>query len=123
MEHLTINQDGEYFARIFMAINKVNYTDKCFALYRKEDNNNTSFLNSELKIKHAIYSWNLIDLYFNIHFGESTRLVSISKKYLYLRLKKNNKHVIKDNSFFFKDILPDSFLKKIVKKYTGWKKR
>ncbi len=79
MENLTINQDGEFFARIFVKAKRVVFVNETIVYYRKNDEDNVSYLDTELKMNHAILSWQLIETYFKIHFGESTRLVTISK--------------------------------------------
>jgi glycosyltransferase involved in cell wall biosynthesis len=115
MENLVINQDGEFFARIFIKAKRVVFINNAFAYYRKNNDDNVSLLNSEVKIEHAILSWQLIELYFKIHFGESTRLVRISKKYLYQRISKENPKVINENKLFFEDqIVKNSVSLKLI---------
>jgi glycosyltransferase involved in cell wall biosynthesis len=122
MDKLMINQDGEFFARIFTKTNLVVFLPDVMAYYRRNHTDNISILNNEKKIGHAIMSWQLIEMYFKIHFGKGTRLVSISKKYLYQRLLKENKRIIRENQLFFKEeILHDNclfikILKKIMKR-------
>ena len=118
MDKLEINQDGEFFARIFIKTNKVVFVPDAKAFYRRNNIDNVSVLNNEKKIEHAILSWQLIESYFKIYFGESTRLVSISKKYLYQRIVKENIKTIKKNQLFFKDEIHrnDFFLIGILKK-------
>lgn len=103
MENLVINQDGEFFARIFVKAKRVVFSNNAVVYYRKNNDDNVSSLNNELKITNAILSWQLIESYFKIHFGESTRLVRISKKYLYQRIAKENGKIIKENKLFFED--------------------
>jgi glycosyltransferase involved in cell wall biosynthesis len=122
MDKLMINQDGEFFARIFTKTNLVVFLPDVMAYYRRNHTDNISILNNEKKVGHAIMSWQLIEMYFKIHFGKGTRLVSISKKYLYQRLLKENKRIIRENQLFFKEeMLHDNFLfikilKKIMKR-------
>lgn len=118
MDRLVVNQDGEFFARIFINTKRVVFVPDVMVYYRRNHIDNISILNNEMKIEHAIVSWQLIEGYFKIHFGKSTRLVSISKKYLYQRVVKENKKIIKRNQLFFKEeILQDNFLFiKILKK-------
>jgi len=119
MENLTINQDGEFFARIFIKAKRIIYVKNAFVYYRKVNEDNVSFLDNKLKITHAIISWQLIESYFKIRFGESTRLVSISKKYLYHNISKKNKNLIKENKLFFEDeILRNKFsFKRVIMNY------
>jgi glycosyltransferase involved in cell wall biosynthesis len=122
MENLTINQDGEFFVRIFIKTKQVVFINNTSVYYRKNNDDNVSQLNNELKIAHAILSWQLIESYFKIRFGESTRLVSISKKYLYERIFKVNRKLIKEHQLFFEDeILRNKFSlirksKKLIKR-------
>jgi glycosyltransferase involved in cell wall biosynthesis len=118
MERLLINQDGEFFARIFIKTNRVVFVPDVMVYYRRNHIDNVSVLNNEKKLEHAIISWQLIESYFKIHFGESTRLVSISKKYLYQRVVKENIKIIKKNRLFFKDeiLRNDFFFVRIFKK-------
>ena len=121
MERLLINQDGEFFARIFIKTNRAVFVPNVMVYYRRNHIDNISVLSNEKKLEHAIISWQLIESYFKIHFGESTRLVSISKKYLYQRVVKENIKIMKKNQLFFKEeILQNDFffiriLKKIIK--------
>ncbi|HLF51221.1 glycosyltransferase family 2 protein [Flavobacterium sp.] len=103
MENLAVNQDGEFFARIFIKAKRVVFSNNAVVYYRRNNDDNVSLLNNELKITHAILSWQLIESYFKIHFGESTQLVRISKKYLYQRISKENEKIIKENKLFFED--------------------
>ncbi|MHC0442740.1 glycosyltransferase family 2 protein [Flavobacterium sp. 3-210] len=118
MDRLEINQDGEFFARIFIKTNKVVYVPDAKVFYRRNNIDNVSILNNEKKIEHALLSWQLIESYFKIHFGESTRLVSISKKYLYQRIVKENIETIKKNKLFFKEEIcsNDFFFIRVLKK-------
>jgi hypothetical protein len=118
MENLTINQDGEFFARIFIKAKQVVFINSASVYYRKNIEHNVSDLNNELKLAHAILSWQLIESYFKIHFGESTRLVSISKKYLYQRILKINRKLINENKLFFENELRTKkfSFKRIIKK-------
>ncbi|MGM8362775.1 glycosyltransferase family 2 protein [Flavobacterium sp. ARAG 55.4] len=123
MENLAINQDGEFFARVFIKTKKVVFSNDVVVYYRNNNDNNVSLLNNELKIRHAILSWQLIESYFRINFGESTRLVSISKKYLYQRIFKQHKKIIEENRLFFEDeISKNNFSFKRIVKYIISKK-
>ncbi|CAM4153016.1 glycosyltransferase family 2 protein [Gillisia hiemivivida] len=117
MENLTINQDGEFFARIFVKAKTVIFVNDALVYYRRNNKDSVSYLSTELKMDHAILSWQLIESYFKIHFGESTRLVEISKKYLYRRFFKVNNKMINENKLFFEvEILRNKFsLKKTIK--------
>lgn len=114
LENLLINQDGEFFSRIFINMSKVVYNNNCTAYYRQSRNLTVSTIENKQKVLHAIYSWNIIENNFRIRFGEPTRLVVISKKYIYKRIKNTFPELIKENIPFFKDYLPakGSFLKK-----------
>jgi glycosyltransferase involved in cell wall biosynthesis len=103
MESLVINQDAEFFARIFVKAGKVVFINNSNVYYRKNIEDNVSNLATDLKMNHAILSWQLIENYFIIRFGESTRLVNISKKYLYQRIFKVNIKIINENRVFFKE--------------------
>lgn len=118
LENLLINQDGEFFSRIFINMNKVIYNKYCTVYYRRSQELNVSNMNSKQKVLHAIYSWNLIENNFMIRFGEPTRLVSISKKYIYIRLKDKFPELINGNKYFFKDCLPIkvNFIQKVFSK-------
>lgn len=123
MENLAINQDGEFFARVFIKTKKVVFSNDAVVYYRNNNDDNVSLLNNGLKIRHAILSWQLIESYFQIHFGENTRLVSISKKYLYQRIFKQHKKIIEENRLFFEDQIPkNNFSFKRIVKYIIRKK-
>ncbi|GHC59996.1 glycosyltransferase family 2 protein [Ulvibacter litoralis] len=106
LENLLINQDGEFFSRIFINMNKVVYNKNCAVYYRRNREHNVSNIESKQKVLHAIYSWNLIENNFKIRFGEPTRLVLISKKYIYIRLKDTYPELIEEYETFFKNCLP-----------------
>ena len=89
-ECLMINQDGEFMSRIFTKIKRVIFSENTSVFYRKEISLRISKLDSDLKIQHAILSWDLIEIAFKLKFGKETRLVAISRKYLAERISKIN---------------------------------
>lgn len=106
MEKLLINQDGEFFARVFTRAREIKYVSNAVVFYRSELLDNVSTINNIQKAEHAIYSWQLIENYFIIHFGQVTDLVHISKKYLYNRLKIQYPDLLLKYSTFFKAHTP-----------------
>ncbi len=89
-EKLIINQDGEFMCRIFTKIEKVEFNSNAKVYYRTHDGPRTSCMDEILKMKQAQYSWDLIEANFILRFGESTRLVQISRKYLSERLSEKD---------------------------------
>lgn len=56
-ESLLINQDGEFFARVLLATDRVLYTSDTLALYRRENPTSVSRLNSEQKAESLLDSY------------------------------------------------------------------
>ena len=101
-EHLRINQDGEFFCRVLINTDKVYCAKNAFGLYRFEDDSNTSNYSSEIKAKHAIISWKLIESHLSLVDGDYNDYTERIKYFLYHRLKNNYKNVIFNNPIFFK---------------------
>ena len=130
LEHLTINQDGEFFSRIFVRATGVLFCEHSKVYYRVASMTNVSILNSIEKADQAIESWKLIESLFKIRFGESTNLIAVSKKYLGLRILKTfpNSYISNQQFFEFGNISPNpkdritiikSFLKRISNQFFG----
>jgi len=101
LEGLKINQDGEYITRIFLRAEKVLFASEVEVFYRLNELESHTSVISEQKVEHAIQSWKLIDAYFNIKIGEEIKLVKVSKRYLYNRIKIDYPHKIHQHKCFF----------------------
>uniref|UniRef100_UPI004048B6A8 glycosyltransferase family 2 protein n=1 Tax=Flavobacterium sp. TaxID=239 RepID=UPI004048B6A8 len=96
-ESLLINQDGEFFVRVLLCVNKILHADKGMVYYRYGfSNDNTSSFSSEEKCRHSILSWILIDSYIKIH----------TNRYTSIKYVNNAKKILLDN-IFYKDLLKD----------------
>ncbi|SFS78543.1 glycosyltransferase family 2 protein [Lutibacter maritimus] len=121
-ENLIMNDDGEFFFRIFMNAEKIIFDKNTHVWYRTHSNDNISLLNSIEKANSLLNSWKLIELMFLIKYNEiSSNYVSKKKEAVYNELKKTYPILISKNKLFFKEqIKNDNFmlrLKKIKKRF------
>ncbi|PHQ28660.1 glycosyltransferase family 2 protein [Leeuwenhoekiella nanhaiensis] len=120
LEYLQINQDGEYFSRIFLRCKGVLFSERSKAYYRLATSSNVSALSNKEKMIQAVDSWKLIEANFVLRFGSATSLVQISKKYLARRISELDPDFIRENRLFFYGEKPKtiaSTLKKIKNKF------
>jgi glycosyltransferase involved in cell wall biosynthesis len=105
-EDLIINQDGEFFSRIFVLVDEIVYSKCASVFYRRNTDENISFLGNYEKAEQAVFSWTLIENTLESKFGKNLKLVSISKKYLKLRIMDQFPDIIEShNEFFNEDII------------------
>ncbi|MGX1024745.1 glycosyltransferase family 2 protein [Psychroflexus sp. MBR-150] len=102
-ERLKINQDGEFFCRVLTNTRKVIFSKKSHVLYRTNSNNKTSDLTSELKAKHAILSWKLINNHLQLIHEDFFEYTNKGKFYIYDKIAKNYRKLIIEHSCFFKE--------------------
>lgn len=100
LEYLHINQDGEYFSRIFLRSQGVLFSERSKVYYRLATGSNVSALSNKKKMIQAVDSWKLIEANFVLRFGSATNLVQISKKYLAQRISELNPDFIRENRIF-----------------------
>jgi glycosyltransferase involved in cell wall biosynthesis len=101
-EYLKINQDGEFFSRVIINSNKIGFSEQSYVLYRFNSNSKTSDFSSMLKAKHAILSWKLIESHMQLVEEDFSIYVNKGKFYVYNKIAKNYKSLIKENACFFK---------------------
>lgn len=102
-EDLMINQDGEFFSRIFVLVEEIIFSKNAYVFYRTNMKENISSLGNIDKAKQAIYSWKLITKTLEPKFGKNLKLVLISKKYLKLRLEDKFPLILEKHIDFFKE--------------------
>ncbi len=102
-EDLIINQDGEFFSRIFLIVDEIVFSKNAKVFYRKNMADNISYLGNIEKAEQAIYSWKLIANNLKPKFGDNLKLVRISKKYLKLRLEEKFPEILEKHIDFFKE--------------------
>ncbi len=120
LEYLQINQDGEYFSRIFLRCQGVLFSERSKVYYRLGTGSNVSVLNNKKKMIQAVDSWKLIEANFVLRFGSRTNLVQISKKFLAQRISELDPNFIKENRIFFygeKSKTIENTVKKIKNKF------
>lgn len=120
LEYLQINQDGEYFSRIFLRCKGVLFSERSKVYYRLDSGSNVSALSNKKKMIQAVDSWKLIEANFVLRFRSATSLVQISKKYLARRISELDLDFIRENRIFFygeKSKTIASTLKKIKNKF------
>lgn len=81
-ETLLNNQDGEYFARVFINANKMSVVKQQLAYYRVGQEGTVSSINSPEKIESALKSWDLISELIAKDFDKS--LMAYPKKGYYV---------------------------------------
>ncbi|RRO22852.1 glycosyltransferase family 2 protein [Flavobacteriaceae bacterium 14752] len=102
-ENLKINQDGEFFCRVIINTEEVVFSSLSYILYRSNSNNKTSDLVSEIKAKHAIVSWRLIEDQLKIIEDDFSAYIEKGKFYIYNKIAKDYKSLIDENPCFFKE--------------------
>ncbi len=102
-EYLKINQDGEFYCRVLINATEVVFSSLSYILYRSNSNNKTSDLISEIKAKHAIVSWRLIEDQLKIIEDDFSAYVERGKFYIYNKIAEDYKSLIDENPCFFKD--------------------
>ncbi|WP_456376368.1 glycosyltransferase family 2 protein [Lutibacter sp.] len=117
-EALKINQDGEFFCRVLIKAKNIFFAQYCYILYRNPFQENTSSLQNINKARHLILSWKLISLNLElIHNNEFEKYLNNAKDYIYIKLKKDYKNIIKENKDFFKNqIKKQSFFNRLKRK-------
>ncbi|WP_290476107.1 MULTISPECIES: glycosyltransferase family 2 protein [unclassified Leeuwenhoekiella] len=116
LEYLKINQDGEFFSRIFIRINGVLFSENAKGYYRLAGDSNVSNLSDPVKLTQAVESWKLIEANLTLRFGSATNLVSISKKYLGRRIAAIDKSFYDENKSFFEKQKSNLMLKGLLNK-------
>ncbi len=114
-ENLLINQDGEFFCRVFISSRKIAHSNDSYVLYRMAGTDNTSSIKNQFKAEHMILSWSLIESHLLLISKERfEKYIQNGKYYVFLNLSNDFKNLINDNKFFFREqIKRNSILKKI----------
>lgn len=120
-ENLIVNQDGEFFCRVFLFSKKIAHSNDCYAMYRIPESDNTSSVKNKSKAEHIILSWILIEGYLKLVDKERfNQYIRSGKNYVFLNLSNDFKDLIKDNKFFFKEqIAHNSVLQKLKRFFLG----
>lgn len=89
-EHLHINQDAEFFSRVLLASNRIQYNSSGLAYYRRgAEDNNTSLFDSAEKVEDGILSWKLIEQAHKIRYKiETIPYVENGKKQSFYAIRK-----------------------------------
>lgn len=89
-EFLIINQDGEFFSRLLLKVDKILYSHSSLVFYRKNiENTNTSICDSKKKVEHLILSWHSIELSHKIKYkAEKISFIENAKKEIFLTLER-----------------------------------
>ncbi|WP_066219255.1 glycosyltransferase family 2 protein [Formosa haliotis] len=117
-ESLTNNDDGEFFTRVLLHTEKVIFSPIAEVYYRELDTFKLSVINTDLKVKSAIKSWELIEEHILNQEGcKNVCYVKNAKDYLYLEIKKYNPSLINNyRQFFEEQIKYNSFFNKLKRK-------
>lgn len=115
MEYLSINQDGEYMARVISNSEHIRYSNEGWVLYRKTKGIKTSQYNEE-KLEDLINSWNLIESYLKLRYKEDDiEFVRIAKQRIFY-VCQNWPTVIEDNKDFFKGVNNKNLIQRVLGK-------
>lgn len=104
-EWLSINQDGEFFARVLIYAKNVSTitSDDCYVLYRRPIKNNNSRIFTEIKARHYILSWHMIQSYLKvIEHNRFEALINYSRTSMVKRLMSNYGHLLPKDEFYYK---------------------
>ncbi len=120
-ENLLINQDGEFFCRIFIVSKKVGHSNDSYALYRIAGTDNTSSVKNQIQAEHMILSWALIENYLLLINKERfKKYIQNGKSYVFLTLSNDFKKLIYDHKFFFEEqIRYHSVIQKVKRFFVG----
>lgn len=104
-EFLKVNQDGEFFFRIYCYSQNVFYNAECSAIIRRANETNLSYYGDFKKMSHRINSWKIIESNAKLT-GIGSEYIRASKKRLYsFLLKTNRTDFIKSNYLFFSEFI------------------
>lgn len=99
--HLFINQDAEYFTRIFLVSDGLVNTPDCHVLYRIHDGERiSSSFNSE-NLASLIYGYRLIQAHLNLKGLTARKFLKWKLRKLFLMFGKSDKEVIAINKSLF----------------------
>ncbi|WP_051119638.1 glycosyltransferase family 2 protein [Gillisia sp. CAL575] len=104
-EHLSVNDDGEYFSRVILNSSKIKFCNNTFAVYRMGAGNRiTTQIMEDEGVKSYIESWNLIERNIAKKMGINNHIyVRAAKTNMYNRLLSENSPLVTKYSSFFKD--------------------
>ncbi|GAB2778755.1 hypothetical protein GCM10010465_26700 [Actinomadura fibrosa] len=103
-EFLSVNQDGEFMARVISNADKIYFSPDPVAYYRLKTGKNTSEATSKNAVD-LINSWKLIEAYLNIRYKEKDLyFINKVKERLFFNFK-NLPEILRDNDNFFKEQL------------------
>ena len=112
-ETLSINDDGEFFTRLLLRVDKILYVEKATVFYRKNNGFGLSSYSSE-KLKKLKYSWQLIEKHLKpLYKKEEIKYVKNAKKRIFAQTKNAYPFFIIKNLYFFKDVIGILLIKKI----------
>ncbi|AVR43902.1 hypothetical protein C7S20_00660 [Christiangramia fulva] len=124
-EHLSNNDDGEYFTRIILNSSSIHFTNKTSVLYRAGANERLSNLEKRDQVKSYIRGWKIIDKTLSSYIKKNNHsLVKYAAGNLYDKLKNSsNKDLLeKEKEFFSKKRNTSShYFLKLLYKLKIWK--
>jgi len=116
-ENLAMNDDGEFFFRLLLNSNKIVFENETYVLYRTQNKDNLSLLNSKEKAIGLINSWKLIEsLYITKYQEKKSTYINKKKEAIYNELKNEYYQLIIENRYFFSEQLnKDTLILKLIK--------
>lgn len=106
LNHLNINQDGEFMIRIIFNADKIYFTKNVCAYYRRSGSGSTSKLRPG-QFEELINSWKLIESYSQIRFPNKELIfIKEVKRRIFIQYRGNAK-MIKQHKDFFRTIIKE----------------
>ncbi|ARV05498.1 hypothetical protein BTO04_01770 [Polaribacter sp. SA4-10] len=111
-ESLTLNDDGEFFTRIFLKSNKIKFTRNTLTYYRKTGNSLSSY--NYNKLPSLLLSWKLIENHMNYMYKDQFNIyVRNAKRRIFLQIKKEYTWFVVKNFSFFKEAIIYRIVRKL----------
>jgi glycosyltransferase involved in cell wall biosynthesis len=124
--HLSSNQDGEFFSRVLLLCNNIEYCKNSLVYYRISSNETVSSFSSEQKIHDVINTWKLIETRMKLAFGDlQFQFIEHAKNRVFIDLNKSNFSTLKFTyrSYFTTQLIAEKkYLKSKSLKARIWKK-
>ena len=112
---LKINDDGVFFAGIIINASEVKFAPGAHVLYRGHTENNLSMLNSELKAKEVMRSWDIIEAMIPENRKNEVAIFLFNiRRFVYRRLKEERyRKIIIKNLFLFRPYIFEDIRRKL----------
>ncbi|WP_139958086.1 glycosyltransferase family 2 protein [Flavicella sediminum] len=111
-ERLSLNDDGEFFARIFLKTEKIIFTPDTLGYYRKTENSLSVY--ERPKLASLVLSWQLTENHMRSFFKEKENIyVRNSKRRIFTHLRNDYFWFLVSHFWFFREVFTYKFLGKL----------